>query len=58
MVLLPVYQGIKVSDCWLSSLMVFSSTCTDSFALHASSKVHCLSIRMAAAARCRSDVNP
>lgn len=58
MVLLPVYQRIEVSDCWLSSLLVFSSSCTDEFALHAVSRVRCSSIRMAAVAICSSDVNP
>lgn len=58
MVLLPVYQGIEVSDCHLSSLTVFSGTCTDTFALQAASRAHCSSIRMAAVAICSSDVNP
>lgn len=58
MVLLPFYEGIKVSDCWLSSLMVFSSTCTNAFALLAARRVHCPGIRMAAVAIGSSDVNP
>lgn len=58
MVLLPVYQGRKMSDYRLSSLTVFSSTCTNAFALHAASRGRCPSIRMAAVAMCSSDVNP
>lgn len=58
MVLFPVYQGREVSDCRLSSLTVFSSTCTNAFALHAASRGHCPSIRMATVAMCSSDVNP
>lgn len=58
MVLFPVCQGIEVSDCWLSSIMVFLSTCTDALARHAAIRVHCASIRMAAVPICSSDVNP